>query len=73
MTVYVFGHRNPDTDAICAALSYTDLLQRTRRPDAVAACCGPPNLRTEYALKRARLAPPRIIMDVRPELDRSLR
>ncbi|MEZ6077575.1 MAG: DHH family phosphoesterase [Pirellulaceae bacterium] len=35
MTVYVFGHRNPDTDAICAALAYADLLQRTSRPDAV--------------------------------------
>ncbi len=68
MTVYVFGHRNPDTDAICAALAYADLLQRTSRPDAVAACCGAPNQRTEYALRRARLAPPRIVMDVRPEL-----
>lgn len=68
MTVYVFGHRNPDTDAICAALAYADLLQRTTRPDAVAACCGTPNQRTEYALRRARLAPPRIVMDVRPEL-----
>lgn len=68
MTVYVFGHRNPDTDAICAALAYADLLQRTTRPDAVAACCGAPNQRTEYALRRARLAPPRIVMDVRPEL-----
>ncbi len=68
MTVYVFGHRNPDTDAICAALAYADLLQRTTRPDAIAACCGTPNQRTEYALKRARLAPPRIVMDVRPEV-----
>ena len=68
MTVYVFGHRNPDTDAICAALAYTDLLQRTSRPDAVAACCGAPNKRTEYALRRARLTPPRIVMDVRPDL-----
>ncbi|MCC7337038.1 MAG: putative manganese-dependent inorganic diphosphatase [Pirellulaceae bacterium] len=68
MTVYVFGHRNPDTDAICAALAYADLLQRTSRPDAVAACCGAPNQRTEYALRRARLAPPRIVMDVRPDL-----
>lgn len=68
MTVFVFGHRNPDTDAICAALAYADLLQRTSRPDAVAACCGTPNQRTEYALRRARLAPPRIVMDVRPEL-----
>lgn len=68
MTAYVFGHRNPDTDAICAALSYADLLQRTTRPDAIAACCGTPNQRTEYALRRAHLAPPRIVMDVRPEL-----
>lgn len=68
MTVYVFGHRNPDTDAICSALAYADLLQRTTRPDAVAACCGTPNQRTEYALRKARLAAPPIIMDVRPEV-----
>ncbi len=42
MTVLVFGHRNPDTDAICAALAYADLLQRTTRPDAIACCCGAP-------------------------------
>jgi len=69
MTVYVFGHRNPDTDAICSAIAYADFLRRTTRPDAVAACCGAPNERTEFALRRARLHPPRIIMDVRPELD----
>ncbi len=68
MTVYVFGHRNPDTDAICSALAYADLLQRTTRPDAVAACCGAPNRRTEYALRKARMSAPRIIMDVRPEV-----
>lgn len=68
MTVYVFGHRNPDTDAICSALAYADFLQRTTRPDALAACCGTPNQRTEYALGKARLAAPRIIMDVRPEI-----
>ena len=68
MTVYVFGHRNPDTDAICSALAYADFLQRTTRPDAVAACCGTPNQRTEYALQKARLSAPPIIMDVRPEL-----
>ena len=68
MTLHVFGHRNPDTDAICSAIAYADLLQRTDRPDAVAACCGPPNQRTEFALRKANIAPPRIVMDVRPEL-----
>jgi manganese-dependent inorganic pyrophosphatase len=69
MSVFVFGHRNPDTDAICSAIAYADLLQQTTRPDAVAACCGAPNKRTEYALERAGLAPPRIVMDVRPSAE----
>ncbi len=69
MSLYVFGHRNPDTDAICSALAYADFLRRTTRPDAIAACCGTPNLRTEFALKKAKLQPPRIIMDIRPELE----
>jgi manganese-dependent inorganic pyrophosphatase len=69
MTVYVFGHRNPDTDAICSAIAYADLLQQTSRPNAVAASCGPANARTEYALKVAGLPAPRIIMDVRPEVE----
>ena len=69
MSVLVFGHRNPDTDAICSAIAYADLLRRTTRPDAVAACCGPPNKRTEYVLERAGVAPPRIIMDVRPSAE----
>lgn len=69
MTVHVFGHRNPDTDAICSAIAYADFLRRTTRPDAVAACCGAPNQRTEFALRQAHLSMPRIIMDVRPELD----
>ncbi|MCA9148523.1 MAG: putative manganese-dependent inorganic diphosphatase [Planctomycetales bacterium] len=69
MTVYVFGHRNPDTDAICSAIAYADLLRRTTRPDAVAACCGPPNARTEFALEKAGVEQPRIMMDVRPEIE----
>ncbi len=69
MPLLVFGHRNPDTDAICSAIAYADLLRRTTRPDAVAACCGAPNRRTEFALRKAELPAPKIIMDVRPELE----
>jgi manganese-dependent inorganic pyrophosphatase len=69
MSVLVFGHRNPDTDAICSAIAYADLLQRTTRPNAVAACCGPPNTRTEFVLRRAGLPTPRIVMDVRPQVE----
>lgn len=68
MSILVFGHRNPDTDAICSAIAYADYLQQTQRPEAIAACCGTPNKRTEYVLKRAKVPAPRIVMDVRPEL-----
>lgn len=68
MPVYVIGHRNPDTDAICSAVAYADLLSRTTYPDAIASCCGPPNIRTEFVLERAGLEKPRIIMDVRPSV-----
>lgn len=68
MTLYVFGHRNPDTDAVCSAVAYAEFLRQTTRPDAIAACCGTPNQRTEFALRKAGVAAPRIIMDIRPEI-----
>jgi len=63
---YVIGHRNPDTDAICSAIAYTDFLKQTTRPEAVAACCGQINARTEWLLGFAELPPPLLLMDVRP-------
>ena len=69
MSLLVFGHRNPDTDAICSAIAYADLLRQTGQPDALAACCGAPNKRTEYVLDTAGIAAPKIIMDVRPEVE----
>ena len=66
MNTYVIGHRNPDTDAICSAIAYADLLRRTTNPNAVAAACGTANLRTKFVLKRAELPHPRLMMDVRP-------
>jgi manganese-dependent inorganic pyrophosphatase len=73
MSLLVFGHRNPDTDAICSALAYADLLRRTSRPDAIAACCGAPNERTEFVLRRAGLPAPKLVMDVRPQVEDACR
>ena len=65
-TTWVIGHRNPDTDAICSAIGYADYLQRTRLPGAQAACCGEINERTVWALERAGVPAPRLLMNVRP-------
>jgi manganese-dependent inorganic pyrophosphatase len=68
MTVFVIGHRNPDTDSICASIAYAHFLRLTHLPDAVAACCGEVNPRTQFVLAQAGVPPPRLVMDVRPTL-----
>ncbi len=62
--VWVIGHKNPDTDAICSAIAYADLLSRTRIPEAKAACCGTPNERTEWVLQTAGIPRPTLLGDV---------
>ncbi len=64
--VFVIGHKNPDTDAICSALGYAEYLRRTRYPEARAACCGVLNARTRWVLQQAGVEEPALLMDVRP-------
>ncbi|HEY1082602.1 MAG TPA: putative manganese-dependent inorganic diphosphatase [Prosthecobacter sp.] len=64
--IYVIGHRNPDTDAICAAIGYAAYLRQVRNDEVVAACCGEINARTNWVLKLAGVEPPKLLLDVRP-------
>jgi manganese-dependent inorganic pyrophosphatase len=57
--VLVVGHRNPDTDAIVAALAMAALL-RQQGTHALAVAQGPPNPETDYVLRRCGLAMPPI-------------
>jgi manganese-dependent inorganic pyrophosphatase len=68
MPVFVIGHKNPDTDAICSAIGYAHFLKLTSFPEAEAACCGEINARTQFALGAAGVEQPRLLMDVRPTL-----
>lgn len=65
--IYVTGHRHPDSDAICSALSYTNLLNRTGRP-AIACRQGPLNEETKFILKRFGLENPLLLTDARIQL-----
>jgi manganese-dependent inorganic pyrophosphatase len=67
-TVYVIGHRNPDTDSIAAAIAYADLKRRTGMPGAVAAMAGEPNPQTRYILDRLNIADPLYLADVHPKV-----
>ena len=48
--VYIFGHKNPDTDTICSALAYAELKQAGGL-DAVAVRLGEINNETRFILK----------------------
>ena len=64
--IYVIGHRNPDTDAICSAVGYAAFLRDVRKMNAVAACCGEVSVRTNWVLQTAGVEPPKLLLDVRP-------
>ncbi len=64
--VYVIGHRNPDTDAICSAIGYAAFLRDVRKVKAVAACCGEVSIRTNWVLHTAGVEAPKLMLDVRP-------
>ena len=50
-STYVIGHKHPDSDSICAAITYSDLLNRTGK-QAIACRQGPLNEETKFILKR---------------------
>jgi len=63
---YVIGHKNPDTDAICSAIGYAELLRATgEEPTAVPARCGEVSSRTKWVLEHAGLPTPQLLTDVR--------
>ena len=63
---YVIGHKNPDTDSICSAIGYAELLRAVgEEPQACAARCGEISRRTRWVLDRAGLEAPALVTDVR--------
>lgn len=63
--IYVIGHLNPDTDAICAAIGYADYLRRAEDMNAVALRCGTVPGRVEWVLEQSGIEAPELITDVR--------
>jgi manganese-dependent inorganic pyrophosphatase len=66
--IYVLGHRNPDTDAVCAAIGYAALMQLQGRVGAVAGRQGELRPETTYVLERFGLDIPPLVTDVRPRV-----
>jgi manganese-dependent inorganic pyrophosphatase len=66
--IYIFGHQNPDVDAICAAMAYEAFKHATGATEYVAARCGNSNGRIDAILDHFDLPLPRFIGDVTPRV-----
>ena len=68
-SIKVIGHRNPDTDSICAAISYSRLKnridpERSYEPGRA----GSLNRETEFVLRHFQSPAPRLYADVSPQI-----
>jgi manganese-dependent inorganic pyrophosphatase len=67
-TVYVVGHKNPDTDSVCSAIAYAELLHRQGRRGVQAARAGNINRQTEFVLEELGVPIPPLLTDVSPRV-----
>ena len=63
-TIYVTGHRNPDTDSIVAAIAYTALRNACGDREYEAACLGDPSDETKSVLDKFGFQAPKRIYNV---------
>ncbi len=66
-TIYIVGHKNPDTDSICAALSYAEFKNKIGAK-AIPARLGSLNRETAFVLDYFGVAAPELINNVKPQI-----
>lgn len=62
--VWIIGHKNPDTDSICAAIAYTDLKNKIGDARYESKRAGELNEETKYVLEHFKVTPPGFVPDV---------
>lgn len=66
-TVYVIGHKSPDTDSVCSAIAYADL-KRHLGVNAIPARAGSINRETRFVLNYFDVTPPDYIATVKTQV-----
>lgn len=66
-TTYIFGHKNPDTDSVTAAISLS-YLKNKQGMNTIPMTLGEINKETEYALKYFNIKKPDILEDVKVQI-----
>lgn len=63
--VYILGHKNPDSDSICAALAYAEYKNASGKINAIPARLGELNRETKFILDYFGVEPPMLLETVR--------
>ncbi len=66
--VFVTGHKNPDTDSICAAITYANLKNQVFGGNYIACRAGHINEETQFVLSHFNVDVPAYIKDVRTQV-----
>ncbi len=67
--VYISGHRNPDSDSICSAISYSYLLNKIGKYNTVPVRLGDVSRETEFILKTFNIENPRLLKSVKQKVE----
>ncbi len=68
-TVYIFGHKNPDTDSAVSAVAYARLKQLQGNNNYKAARAGHFNPQTDYIFKKFKVEPPKYLSNLTPKVE----
>lgn len=69
MITVVIGHKNPDMDAICSAIGYSEFKTATGSRQVLAARCGNTNERIDFGLGKFGFDAPAFLSDVHPRVE----
>ena len=68
-TIYVIGHKNPDTDSVVSAVAYAKLKNLMGYPEYEAARAGHLNPQTTYIFEKFGLTRPHYVPDLIPKVE----
>jgi len=66
--IYITGHRNPDTDSICAAIAYAEFKNKTGKIPAVPIRLGEINRETQFILNYFKVEKPELVTTVKTQI-----
>ena len=68
-TVFVFGHKNPDTDSICSSIAYAELKKKLGNENVQPRRLGKINKESEFVLNYFGIPEPALLKNVKPQVD----